>query len=74
MRERNQLTLPDRVATRLGVTAGDRLLITVAEGASEATLRPLAASYAGALAGAYGRTREEAMKDVDKWLQTEGTR
>ena len=22
----------------------------------------------------YGRTREEAMKDVDNWLQTEGTR
>jgi uncharacterized protein YjbJ (UPF0337 family) len=22
----------------------------------------------------YGRTRDEAMKDVDKWLQAEGTR
>lgn len=60
LRERNQLTLPDRVATRLGAEAGDRLLLTIDPREPEVMhLRRLPRSYAGALTGVYGRTAEE---------------
>jgi len=55
LRERNQLTLPDRVAARLGLSAGSTLLFTVEEpGGEYAVVRPLRESYAGAAPGAWG--------------------
>jgi bifunctional DNA-binding transcriptional regulator/antitoxin component of YhaV-PrlF toxin-antitoxin module len=55
LRDRNQLTLPERVAQRLGVRAGSRLLLEIREqGALEVTLRPLRESYAGIAPGAWG--------------------
>ena len=60
LRERNQLTLPDRVATRLGAEAGDRLLLTIEPGEPEVVLlRRVPRSYAGVLTGVYGRTAED---------------
>ena len=65
IREKNQLTLPERVARRLGVRAGQRLIVTVAdEGATEATMRPLRESYAGIAKGVYGRTTAEQLRYV----------
>jgi len=60
LRERNQLTLPDRVATRLGARAGDRLLLAIEPAEPDVVrVRRLPGSYAGALTGVYGRTAEE---------------
>lgn len=70
LRERNQLTLPDRIAARIAAKPGDRLLLTVgtvgeageSNGQGEAgvvRLKRLKDSYAGIAAGIYGRTAEE---------------
>lgn len=60
LRQRNQLTLPDRVATRLGAEAGDRLLLIIEPSEPDVVrLRRLPRSYAGTLTGVYGRTAEE---------------
>lgn len=57
LRERNQLTLPDRVARKIGARPGRRLILTLEEDAS-VRLRPLLESYAGVAAEAYGGTAE----------------
>lgn len=60
LRERNQLTLPDRVASRLGARPGDRLVLLIEPAEPDVVrLRRLPRSYAGALTGVYGRTAEE---------------
>jgi len=61
LRERNQVTLPERVVTRLGAQAGDRLLVTVTDtDPAEVRIRLLRRSYAGIAAGSYGRTTSQA--------------
>ena len=61
LRERNQITLPDRIATRLGVQAGDRLIARIADqDAGAVVLRPVRRSYAGVAGDLYGGTQEEA--------------
>jgi hypothetical protein len=66
LRERNQLTLPDRIASRIAAKPGDRLLLSVGPaepGESNDTgvvrLKRLPDSYAGIADGVYGRTAEE---------------
>jgi AbrB family looped-hinge helix DNA binding protein len=60
LREKNQVTLPKRVADALGVHAGDRLIFVVDErDPTVVHVHRLLDSYAGALAGVYG-TPEEA--------------
>lgn len=75
LRERNQLTLPDRIAARIGAKPGDRLLLTVGPAgpgepgepgelgepgeAGVVRLKRLPDSYAGIADGIYGRTAEE---------------
>ena len=63
LRERNQLTLPDRIAARIGAKPGDRLLLTAGSGeldeAGVVRLKRLKDSYAGIATGMYGRTAEE---------------
>jgi bifunctional DNA-binding transcriptional regulator/antitoxin component of YhaV-PrlF toxin-antitoxin module len=63
LRERNQLTLPDRVAARMEAKPGDRLLVTVEPAKpgepGVVRLKRLRDSYAGIAAGVYGRTAEE---------------
>lgn len=59
LRERNQLTLPDRVARKIGARPGGRLILTLEEDAS-VRLRPLLESYAGVATEAYGGTAKSA--------------
>lgn len=59
LRERNQLTLPDRVAERIGAKAGDRLLLTldpIEQGVVR--LKRLPDSYAGIAGDLYGGSTE----------------
>ena len=60
LRDRNQLTLPDRVAARLGAKPGDRLLLSI-DGTEPGIVRVkrLRDSYAGIADGVYGQTAEE---------------
>ena len=60
LRDRNQLTLPDRFAQRIGAKEGDRFLIRFnpAEPAV-VRLKRLPDSYAGIATGVYGNTTEE---------------
>lgn len=60
LRERNQLTLPDRVAQRIGAKEGDRFL-TRFDPAEPGVVRlkRLPDSYAGIADGVYGSTSEE---------------
>ncbi len=60
LRERNQLTLPDRVARALGVKAGDQIAVAFDEAApGRAELRVMPASYAGMAARLYGDAATE---------------
>lgn len=60
LRDRNQLTLPDRLATALDVRPGDSLALTFDEASpGAAQLRVLPRSYAGIAGDLYGRTAEE---------------
>lgn len=52
LRPKNQITVPAAAVRALGLQPGDRLIVEVRAG--ELRLRPLHASYAGALAGMYG--------------------
>jgi len=61
LRPKNQLTLPERIAERLGVRAGDRLLFELDEAEPDHLhVRLLHRSYAGALEGVYGTAEEVA--------------
>lgn len=60
LRDRNQLTLPDRLASALDVRPGDHLALTFDEASpGAAQLRVLPRSYAGIAGDLYGRTAEE---------------
>src|SRR5438105_15527423 len=60
LRERNQLTLPERIALALEARPGDELALTVDESSPRtAQLRVLPRSYAGIAGSVYGRTAEE---------------
>jgi AbrB family looped-hinge helix DNA binding protein len=61
LRKKNQLTLPEPIAERLGVAPGDRLVFEADDEHRDGVrLRRLRRSYAGALAGVYGRPEEVA--------------
>lgn len=67
LRDKNQITLPKRVAEVLGVHAGDRLIFVVdARDPTVAHIHRLRDSYAGAVAGLYGTPEE-----TKAYLQTE---
>jgi antitoxin component of MazEF toxin-antitoxin module len=51
LRRKNQLTLPESVATELGVGEGDRFRVSVEDGVIRLT--PLPRSYYGALKGVW---------------------
>ena len=60
LRERNQLTLPDRIAAHIDASPGDRLLMTVDTAQPGVVrLKRLKDSYAGIADGVYGQTAEE---------------
>lgn len=59
LRPKNQLTLPEAIAERLGVEPGDRLVITIdEEKPNKMEVRPLRRSYLGILKGVYGSPEE----------------
>ncbi len=60
LRERNQLTLPERLASALEARPGDELALSFDEATPRvAQLRVLPRSYAGIAGDVYGRTAEE---------------
>lgn len=78
LRDRNQLTLPDPVAKRLGVEVGDQLVITVSDDdPAAARLVPLRRSYAGVARDLYGKDHEEVLGYIDteraSWESGAGT-
>jgi AbrB family looped-hinge helix DNA binding protein len=63
VRRKNQMTVPDVLAERLGLHPGDRLVLRLEEGADGEPgfrARPLRRSYAGALRGVYGTPEDAA--------------
>ena len=61
LRRKNQLTLPEPIAARLGVGPGDRFVLTIDEDRPERLeMRRLRSSYAGVAAGVYGSEKEAA--------------
>ena len=65
LRQRNQLTLPERVAAQIEAKPGDRLLLTVdAARPGVVQVRRLRDSYAGVAKGVYGRTAAERRRYV----------
>lgn len=59
LREKNQLTLPEAIARRLGAQPGDRFVWIMEEGEPDTIyLRRLRRSYAGIAAGVYGTPEE----------------
>lgn len=65
LRGKNQMTLPEAIAERLGVKAGDRLLFEVDGEAGVVWVRPLLRSYAGLFPGLWGDTPEESRAYID---------
>jgi bifunctional DNA-binding transcriptional regulator/antitoxin component of YhaV-PrlF toxin-antitoxin module len=66
LRRKNQLTLPDKLARKMRVREGSRLVFEFDEERNEARVRPLRESYAGALRGVYGGTAEDVRRYVDE--------
>lgn len=73
LRPKNQLTLPEQIASAVGSEVGDRFFVSV-EGPGRVVLERVPKSYAGALAGLWG-TEEEWMAELrasrDEWDERE---
>lgn len=73
VRPKNQITIPEAIASRLDIGPGDRLLARVDED-GQLVLRKVPKSFAGALAGLWG-TEAEAMAELrasrDEWDERE---
>jgi bifunctional DNA-binding transcriptional regulator/antitoxin component of YhaV-PrlF toxin-antitoxin module len=60
VRPKNQVTLPERVLQHLGAGVGDRLVFEAApDDPDSIVVRAIRRSYAGTLAGVYGRSHQE---------------
>jgi AbrB family looped-hinge helix DNA binding protein len=66
LRRKNQLTLPESIAKRLGVQPGDRLVFETDDDEEHVRIRPVRRSYAVALAGVYGTPEEVAAYLADE--------
>lgn len=61
LRPKNQLTLPEAIAERLGIEPGDQLVVAIDEDQpTRVELRPVRRSYRGILKGVYGTEEEQA--------------
>ncbi len=62
LRPKNQITLPEKIAARLGVEPGDRFVFMMEDGENDVVhLRRLRKSYAGIAAGVYGSSQDIAV-------------
>lgn len=60
VRDRNQVTLPERITARLGVATGDTLLVSIDDDDPRTIhLRPVLRSYAGVAGDLYGASAGE---------------
>jgi bifunctional DNA-binding transcriptional regulator/antitoxin component of YhaV-PrlF toxin-antitoxin module len=59
LRRKNQLTWPERIARRMQIGEGSRLVIEFDEQRQEARVRPILDSYAGTMRGVFGDAPEE---------------
>lgn len=73
LRQKNQLTLPEPIASQLGAQPGDHLVITVLDDEPGiARIRRLPRSYAGSMSGLYGTPEEVAVyvrKERESWTK-----
>ena len=73
IRAKNQVTIPEPIATQLGIGPGDRLFAHV-DPSGQLVLRKVPKSFAGALAGLWG-TQEEIDAEIragrDEWTERE---
>lgn len=60
LRAKNQITVPDAALAEVGVSIGDRLLVTVEDGVIK--LEPIRSSYFGALKGVWGPNATEEIR------------
>ncbi len=59
LRPKNQITLPEKIAARLGVEPGDRFVFVMEDGENDVVhLRRLRRSYAGIAADVYGSSQD----------------
>ncbi len=70
LRKKNQLTWPEKIARRMRVREGSRLVIEFDEERQEARVRPILDSYAGTLPDVYGETPEEIERYLDEERQS----
>ncbi len=67
LRSKNQITLPEKIAARLGVEPGDRFVFVMEDGENGVVhLRRLRKSYAGIAADVYGSSQ-----DIAAYLEEE---
>ncbi len=61
LRPKNHITLPEKIAARLGVEPGDRFVFVMEDGENDVVhLRRLRKSYAGIAADVYGSSQASA--------------
>lgn len=66
LRAKNQITLPEAIATKAGVGVGDRFKVAFVDGVIRLT--PIRTSYFGALSGVWPEDwTDELRRDRDEW-------
>lgn len=70
VRDKNQMTIPRAVAERHGIEPGQRVVFVETGAKDQFMVRILPRTYAGALAGVYGRTTEENVDYVRRERET----
>ena len=65
LRKKNQLTVPEPFVEQLGLSPGDRLIISLDPESATLRARPLRKSYYGSMRGVYG-TPEEVKAYLDE--------
>lgn len=68
LRERNQLTIPDKIARVAGIEPGETFVVEIEPNEPDTLrLRRVRTSYAGALRGLYGDTGAYLDEERDAW-------
>ncbi len=68
LRERNQLTIPDRIAKAAGIGPGETFVVELDSDDPDALrLRRVRTTYAGSLRGLYGKADEYLERERGSW-------